>query len=134
MTVSLIFFFNLRRFKTNSIRDNDYYRVFNYINVPMEVKKKRKRKKTKTKTRFLYLFSTIAVLKHMSLKENKVQFRKNKTPTCLFHCCPFILMKIDLKLNRLVFFCCFFLFNPESKHTHYNKTTVFLMESDFTRC
>lgn len=34
----------------------------------MEVKKK--------KTRFLYLFSTIAVLKHMSLKENKVQFRK----------------------------------------------------------
>lgn len=25
---------------------------------------------------FLYLFSTIAVLKHMSLKENKVQFRK----------------------------------------------------------
>lgn len=27
---------------------------------------------------FLYLFSTITVLKHMSLKENKVQFRKNK--------------------------------------------------------
>lgn len=48
---------------------NTYYRVFNCINVPMEVKKK-------TKTRFLYLFSTVAVLKHMSLKENKVQFRK----------------------------------------------------------
>lgn len=34
----------------------------------MEVKKKN--------IMFLYLFSTIAVLKHMSLKENKVQFRK----------------------------------------------------------
>lgn len=32
-------------------------------------------KQTK-KTMVLYLFSTIAVLKHMSLNENKVQFRK----------------------------------------------------------
>lgn len=56
-----------------SIQDNEhtYYRVFNYINVPMEVKKQ-------NKTMFLYLFSTIAVLKHMSLKENKVQFRRKK--------------------------------------------------------
>lgn len=52
--------------------ENTYYRVFNYINVPMEVKKQ----KTKRQLMFLYLFSTIAVLKHMSLKENKVQFRK----------------------------------------------------------
>lgn len=36
----------------------------------MEVKKKN--------IMFLYLFSTIAVLKHMSLKENKVQFRRKK--------------------------------------------------------
>lgn len=59
-------FFNLREKK--SIQDDEHtYRVFNYINVPMDVKEK---------TLGLYLFSTIAVLKHMSLNENKVQFRK----------------------------------------------------------
>lgn len=36
----------------------------------MDVKKKKK-------TMVLYLFCTIAVLKHMSLNENKVQFRKS---------------------------------------------------------
>ena len=36
---------------------------------------------------FLYLFSTIAVLKHMSLKENKVQFRKkNGCVSALLFC------------------------------------------------
>lgn len=35
--------------------------------------------KFKKNIMFLYLFSTIAVLKHMSLKENKVQFRKKNT-------------------------------------------------------
>ena len=44
----------------------------------MEVKKKKN-------IMFLYLFSTIAVLKHMSLKENKVQFRKKKW-LCLLYC------------------------------------------------
>lgn len=42
----------------------------------MDVKKK--------KTMVLYLFSTLAVLKHMSLNENKVQFRQ-KQCHCVIH-------------------------------------------------
>lgn len=82
MTIS---FFNLKKEKKRRIQDDKhtYYRVFNYINVPMEVKKKNNNNK---QTMFLYLFSTIAVLKHMSLKENKVQFRK-KVCMCLPSSC-----------------------------------------------
>lgn len=80
MTIS--FFFNLKKEekKGGFKMINTYYRVFNYINVPMEVKKKNKQ------TMFLYLFSTIAVLKHMSLKENKVQFRKKCVCACCHQC------------------------------------------------
>lgn len=57
----------------------------------MEVKKKQANKQKKTNIMFLYLFSTIAVLKHMSLKENKVQFRKKsvRVGTPCFMLCYF---------------------------------------------
>lgn len=42
-------------------------------------------KQTKKKTMVLYLFSTIAVLKHMSLNENKVQFRKKNICRCVIY-------------------------------------------------
>lgn len=64
----------------------------------MEVKKNKK-------TRFLYLFSTIAVLKHMSLKENKVQFRKNNAPRL------FLLSSVARMFNS---------FLGKTKHTHGN--------------
>lgn len=49
----------------------------------MEVKKNKQ-----TSIMFLYLLSTIAVLKHMSLKENKSHFRKKS----MWELCPFISM------------------------------------------
>lgn len=56
----------------------------------------------------------------MSLKENKVQFRK-KNATCLFHCHPFILMK-DGPFNITLMHYSLWKRNRRDKHkTHLEK-------------